>query len=498
MKEHRKHLNVHVHNIAVQPNMFDNKSFKYQYCWYGVEYDTGVLNSAITRIGNMDMHKYLPIQSKMRRCLLADDGTVNYYTNHADSKYKENGIDLAILDGTDGQFMVEIAGHYVRFEIIGTKRRIKLSPLPLAGFTYIPKCYAGAVHATLNRSNNKLSAVVNKTTTYRGGDNKTTYDVTASSESGSFSLLGKPATSISLTNFRTYARNRGSRWNCYDYNIYQVIYYLYLVEYAERNCHLTMNYNLNAQGFRQGGLGPGVTTLDGTKLNNLSGYQPFVDCGFTTSLGNNTGQLTFTMPFSYDSSGKANYGGDYNASVECVANKYYSLGENLYKCTQTCTGIHPTNTSYFTKVTRTTCLVNSYRGIENPFGHIWNWMDGILVNIQASGNSLVYVCEKRSSFASTLNNDYILVGNEARTSNYVKNIIFPNLVASEVGGTGVGSTTGFCDYHYTSIPASGSSVRGVLFGGYAYNGANAGFVYSNSNIAPSITLANIGSRLCFF
>lgn len=482
MKEHRKHLNVHVHNIAVQPNMFDNKSFKYQSCWYGVEYDTGVLNSAITRIGNMDMHKYLPIQSKMRRCLLADDGTVNYYTNHADSKYKENGIDLAILDGTDGQFMVEIASHYVRFEIIGTKRRIKLSPLPLAGFTYIPKCYVSAVHATLNRSNYKLSAVVNKTTTYRGGDDETTYDVTANSESGSYSLLGKPVTSLSLTDFRTYARNRGSRWNCYDYNIYQVIYYLYLVEYAERNTQLI--------------LGDGVTTLDQTKLDNLCNRNPFVDCGFTISLGNNTGQLTFTMPFSYDSNGKTNYKGDYNVSVQCTANKYYSLGENLYKCIQTCTGIHPTNTSYFTKVTRTTCLVNSYRGIENPFGHIWNLMDGILVKIQASGNSLVYVCEKRSSFKSSLNSDYVLVGNEARTSNYVKNIIFPNLLASEVDGTGVGSTTGFCDYHYTIIPTS-TTIRSIVFGGHSHSNAMAGLVYSNSYFNPSDTRVYIGSRLCF-
>lgn len=38
---------------------------------------------------------------------------------------------------------------------------------------------------------------------------------------------------------------------------------------------------------------------------------------------------------------------------------------------------------------------------------------------------------------------------------------------------------------------------GVLFGGNANNGANCGFVYSNSNNAPSNTNANIGSRLYF-
>lgn len=38
---------------------------------------------------------------------------------------------------------------------------------------------------------------------------------------------------------------------------------------------------------------------------------------------------------------------------------------------------------------------------------------------------------------------------------------------------------------------------GVLFGGHASTGANAGLAYANSNHAPSITYANLGSHLCF-
>lgn len=45
--------------------------------------------------------------------------------------------------------------------------------------------------------------------------------------------------------------------------------------------------------------------------------------------------------------------------------------------------------------------------------------------------------------------------------------------------------------------ASGTVLRGVLFGGYAGNGANAGFGCAYSNNAPSNTYAGIGSRLCF-
>ena len=48
----------------------------------------------------------------------------------------------------------------------------------------------------------------------------------------------------------------------------------------------------------------------------------------------------------------------------------------------------------------------------------------------------------------------------------------------EVGG---GSTTYFADYFYTNIPTSGTAMRGVLFGGSAYNGAAAGLAYAGTH-----------------
>lgn len=63
---------------------------------------------------------------------------------------------------------------------------------------------------------------------------------------------------------------------------------------------------------------------------------------------------------------------------------------------------------------------------------------------------------------------------------------------------GAGSTTYFCDYFYTSIPASGVSERGVLFGGVADRGAYAGFVFAGTYHAATYAYATVGSRLCFF
>ena len=139
-----------------------------------------------------------------------------------------------------------------------------------------------------------------------------------------------------------------------------------------------------------------------------------------------------------------------------------------------------------------------YRGIENPFGHIWQWTDGINVRINPGSNGLseVFVCSDPSKFNDSNYNGYSHVGNEARAEGYVKEIIFGEsgeIIPALVGG---GSTTYFCDYHYTNIPAS-VALRGVLFGGDAIHGAYAGLAYADSTNAPSNALAGIGSRLCF-
>ena len=88
-------------------------------------------------------------------------------------------------------------------------------------------------------------------------------------------------------------------------------------------------------------------------------------------------------------------------------------------------------------------------------------------------------------------------GLEARKEGYVKALIFGEFGEIMPEEVGAGTTTYFCDYHYTNIPASGKSLRGVLFGGSAGNGASAGLAFAGSNDAPSAAGASIGSRLCF-
>ena len=410
---------------------------------YGIEFDTTVSSPDCTRIGNPNLHRTLPIHSLMKGCLLNDDGEVVKYLNPSDWTSETR-------DGSQGQVMVEVPEHYVKFETEGTKRRVKMSITPVVGYKKISRYYVSAYEATVQRSASKLSSVVNADADYRGGNNNDGWDGTYRS------LLGTPATSISRTNFRTYARNRkegSTEWNCMTYDIHKDLYWLFVVEYATLNSQKAFNAAKTSEGYAQGGLGNGVTSLDVTKWNTFNGYYPVIPCGHTDSLGNGTGEVDYQMPEEYD-----------------------------------------TNVL--------TVKVPRYRGIENPFGHLWQWTDGINVRISPTtdneGDNLskVFVCHDPSKFNDTNYDGYEYVGDEARTESYVKEVIFGEggeIMPKVVGGS---SSTYFCDYHYTNIPTT-ETLRGVLFGGRASNGSLAGFVFTYSRNAPSNSATDIGSRLCF-
>lgn len=412
-------------------------------CSYGIQFDTAVSSPTCTRVGNVALHKSLPIQSRMKGCLLDDNGKVVEYLDPRDWTGQ-------VRDGSRGQVMVEIPMHYRKFETNGTKRVVRLSEHPLPGYHQVPQMYVSAYEATLERSTGKLCSVVNEGADYRGGGNNANYDGTYRS------FLGRPVTAISRTAFRAAARKRNTgntSWNCYLYQVHKTLFWLFTVEYATLNSQAAYNAELTSEGFRQGGLGDGVTTISWSDWETFNGYYPFVPCGHTDPLGNQTGFVTYTA--------------------------YNEDGSELK-----------------------TFNVPRYRGVENPFGHLWKWTDGINIRISPTeengGDNLskIFVCEDTSKLNDTNYNGYKHVGNEARSEGYVKEIVFGEegeIMPSVVGG---GSTTYFCDYHYTNIPTS-EALRGVLFGGRAISGANAGLASARSVYAPSITNAYFGSRLCF-
>lgn len=400
---------------------------------YGVEWDTASSSPDGVRVGNMQLHRDLPVQSGMRGVVLDNNGGVYYY--HEPTAWKMT------FASKDYASMVEIPDHWYKLYIIGTKFRMMLSSIPLPGYKHISKFYIGSSEAQMLRSLGLLMSDKTNSTDTRGGDNTSEWDNTYRS------LLGCPVTNLTRDQFRQAARKRGSGWEMYTYNAHKTLFWLFAVEYATLDSQKPFNAQKDANGFAQGGLGPGPTQM--TDWTNFNKINPLIPCGYTNEFGNGSGEKAYVVK---------------NASG----------------------GTHAT------------LMANRYRGIENPFGHIWKYTDGANIQVTTgdAGLSILWTTDDPSNFSDTSYTGYNKKGNICRTNGYAKKMLLGedgDIVATEIGGS---SSTYWCDYYYTNTSANRMQV--VLVGGGADNGSHAGLACVNANNAPSDASRNLGSRLCFF
>lgn len=400
---------------------------------YGVEWDMASSSPDGKRVGNMQLHRELPVQSGMRGVVLDNNGGVYYY--HEPTAWKMT------FASKDYASMVEIPDHWYRIYITGTKFKMMLSSIPLPGYKHISKFYIGSSEAQMLRSLGLLMSDKTNSTDTRGGDNTAEWDDTYRS------LLGRPVTNLTLDQFRQAARKRGSGWEMYTYNAHKILFWLFAVEYATLDSQKPFNAQKDANGFAQGGLGPGPTQM--TDWTNFNKINPLIPCGYTNEFGNGSGEKAYVVK---------------NASG----------------------GTHAT------------LMANRYRGIENPFGHIWKYTDGANIQVTTgdAGLSILWTTDDPSNFSDTSYTGYDKKGNICRTNGYAKKMLLGedgDIVATEVGGS---SSTYWCDYYYTNTSANRMQV--VLVGGGAGSGSGAGLAGVNSGNAPSGASRHCGSRLCFF
>jgi hypothetical protein len=400
---------------------------------YGVEWDMASSSPDGKRVGNMQLHRELPVQSGMRGVVLDNNGGVYYY--HEPTAWKMT------FASKDYASMVEIPDHWYRIYITGTKFKMMLSSIPLPGYKHISKFYIGSSEAQMLRSLGLLMSDKTNSTDTRGGDNTAEWDGTYRS------LLGRPVTNLTRDQFRQAARKRGSGWEMYTYNAHKILFWLFAVEYATLDSQKPFNAQKDANGFAQGGLGPGPTQM--TDWTNFNKINPLIPCGYTNEFGNGSGEKAYVVK---------------NASG----------------------GTHAT------------LMANRYRGIENPFGHIWKYTDGANIQVTTgdAGLSILWTTDDPSNFSDTSYTGYNKKGNICRTNGYAKKMLLGedgDIVATEIGGS---SSTYWCDYYYTNTSANRMQV--VLVGGLADNGSGAGLAYVGASSAPSGASRDIGSRLCFF
>ena len=200
---------------------------------YGVSWDQSA--DTYTQLGSATNHSALPIQSKMRRCLLADDGTVNAYLHEATSLFLSNG-NTADLTGAGGQVMVEIPKFYYKHSMSGNVHSWEISEMPLSGYAVHPAFLKNGVEVDHR---------------YFGAYEASSASSTMGSASGT-----TPAASKTRTTFRTEASARGTGWRQVEYYLHSAIQLLYLVEYQDFNS--------------QEMIGEGRTTLSGGSWDTSS------------------------------------------------------------------------------------------------------------------------------------------------------------------------------------------------------------------------------------
>lgn len=407
---------------------------------YGVEWDSTVADPTLTRIGNPLLHKSLPVQSQYKGCV-ANGAKVNYYLDPNDWSKKADGTP-SVLDGTDGTVRVHIPKFYGKSGVEGNKRWVRISTVKCDDtWVEIPEMLLDAYRSTVNQTGNKAVSVVNTTAQFRGGGNRTANDTYLDTDAFR-SDLGKPRTNISRANMRTYAANAGSEMLCYEYYKW-IFYWAWVIEYATFNSQATYNAELTADGYHQGGLGPGITDWN-NNANGWSGYNgtyPITPCGYCNDIGNFTGIKELVIP-------------------ETVVDESTTVSTKTFK-------------------------VPRWRGFDNPFGDIWTNLDGIILERTAANQpSSVYTTSNPSAFGddNTAKGKMTVAGKEIASDGYTKDFDLGSkgeIIPSVVGGS---ATTYMCDYHWCN--AASTSLRTLLVGGNvdAGGGAGLGGFYSHGGV----------------
>lgn len=397
--------------------------------WYGVSWSETSSNPDCTRIGNMDMHRSLPIQSMMKPFAFNcgqphfKDQYVPVKENFTIGQYSHNVNDSLSQATNDVNIMIKIPEFWYTDDYnFNTKtHNLKICQHAKSGWNHHKEAYVSA-YELYNLNGRAISKRENI-----------------------------PTVNFTRANGRTWARANGfdgeAKWNLYTYEEHRAICHLFLVEYATRNSQKAVNTTLTAEGFRQGGLGSGCTTGTAT-INGATTYS-FIPTGSSDSLGSGSGEVTVTIQ------------------------QTDSSGHNTSTITRKC---------------------NRYRGIENPFGHVWKHIDDV-ISIYRGGYRTWYKSIKPEQFADNKNTSYKPLTTATVVTGYKTEIrATPTCDFFAAACTNGSESTYWCDYNWDNTD---TSEHCLLIGGGSGDGGRAGLFALNSHAGVGHSYADIGSRLTY-
>lgn len=363
------------------------------------------------------------------------------------------------FDGSNGEVLTRIPEFYWKREIIDGYEYIYISDYAIAGFNKSEEFSVGRYDACIDEDG--------KLHSYSGYS---------------------PSTNKNITQHRDAAKLLSDEFCMIDYR-YFMLQLLYLVEYA--------NYNSQSQ------LGNGIVSMRYTASDKaiiagettntiVIATNDYFKVGQQIAIGTTVDGVsickdrTITEIAEYSKDTTEGTAITFDGEPVNIA-----IGNIIHACAQKEGGCDSLGM-------KSGCLANDsqhaviYRGIENIFGNVFNWIDGL--NIQ---EYQAYICRNPEEYTSDkFDGSYIKLGymNCQERDMYIKKLGFdeknPDIALPiEIGG-GAGSSSGMCDFYYSS-----EGNRVALVGGGFYYGAVAGLWYWLCNSSSTVSSLNCGARL---
>jgi hypothetical protein len=339
------------------------------------------------------------------------------------------------------------------------------------GSAYLPKCFVSTGGAELPYIDvGKYNASLN-------GANK------LESLSGKYPLINK-----NIVDFRGYAQANGAGYQQLDIHVVDVLQTLFMVEFA------TLNGQSIMAGYSSGEyLVTDTATVAENAVNRivvLNAVAATFVVGQAISCGTALGGIqvfygrTITSIDVYDATQKAisfdgaavniavgniiwssGWKSGFSAGVTAKSGGITSLSSGKYPC--------------------------AYRGIENPWGSVYEFVDGVNINERQA-----WTCADAASYASNLfAAPYEVLGYvNGSTDGYSKalgfDVVHPYAQFPIVVAGGADSTHYYSDYYYSAV---GQKI--ALLGGYWYGGSSAGLFFWNLASASSNAYILFSGRL---
>lgn len=363
------------------------------------------------------------------------------------------------FDGTNGEVLTRIPEFYWKREIINGYEYIYIADYAIAGFNKSEEFSVGRYDACIDEDG--------KLHSYSGYS---------------------PSTNKNITQHRDAAKLLSDEFCMIDYR-YFMLQMLYLVEYA--------NYNSQSQlgngiiGIRYNANDKAIIAQERTNTIVIATNDYFkvgqqIAIGTTVDGVSICKDRTITKITEYSKDTTEGTAITFDGDPVNIA-----IGNIIHACAQKEGGCDSLGM-------KSGCLANDsqhaviYRGIENIFGNVFNWIDGL--NIQ---NYQAYICRNPKEYISDkFEVPYIKLGyvNCNEKDMYIKKLGFdeknPDIALPiEIGG-GAGSSSGMCDFYYSS---EGNRVARV--GGYFNDGSIAGLWCWYCNASSVTSYLGCGARL---